>query len=236
MDAKKIVSWLLLLFGEAIIITAFILFRRNTPDDVLILNIIISTLVYGLFFVDILVPWVDFNDKSQRRIGSLGLRWFITCFYAVLAITAMICMNVVYDYIFTTQLIVHLVLLFFLLLGLLGVANSSSNVKQVYEQESENRKGVIEMKNAMRKLKERMSDSDAMPRAFTERINTLDENLRYLSPSNNQEARESERLFIRMIDDIAYAVSDYSTNEEQLENSLKNLEKIYQNRKNSYSN
>ena len=232
MSTKKIISWLLLLFGEAIIITAFILFRGTAPDNIFVLNIAVSSVIYGLFFVDILVPWVDFNDKSQRRVGSLGLRWFVTWFYAILAIAAMIVGNAVYELAFTMQLIIHLILFFFLSLGMLGVTYSSGNVKQVYEQETKNRAGVIEMKNAMQKLIDNMND---LPEEFIKKIKMLEENLRYISPSNNPEAYELEHTFVKTVNDMAYAISDFSMNQERIESNLKKLESIYQKRKNNYS-
>ena len=236
MNTKKIISWLLLLFGEAIIITAFILFRGTTPDNILILNMVVSSIIYGLFFVDILVPWVDFNDKSQRRIGSLGLRWFVNWFYAILTIAVMTVGNVVYELTFTTQLMIHLILLFFLTLGMLGVAFSSGKVKLVSEQETENRAGILEMKKAMQRLMDRLNEQHDIPEVITKRVNRIEENLRYLSPSNNQEASEAERSFVQIANDLTFAINDFSMNEERIESNLKKLESSYQKRKNNYSN
>jgi hypothetical protein len=106
MNTKKIISWLLLLFGEILIITAFILFRGDLADNILVLGIVVSSIIYGLFFVDILVPWIDFRDKSQRRVGSMGVRWFVTWLYAIVAIAVMIIANIIaLDWTFATQLI-----------------------------------------------------------------------------------------------------------------------------------
>ena len=232
---KKILSWLLLLFGEALIIAAFIIFRGETADNIFILNIIVSSVIYASFFVDILVPWIDFSDKSQRQIGSLGLRWFFVFFYAILAIATMICCNRVYNLPFATQLIIHGILFFLLLLGLLGAIHSGDKVKRVYEQDTENRSRLIEMKDAMRNLKNRMNHIDGLPGAFTRQIDALEEDLRFISPSNNQEAHELETAFVKIINDIGFAVSDFSMNQEKIESDLKKIERIYQNRKNIYS-
>jgi len=118
---------------------------------------------------------------------------------------------------------------------LLGVAYSSCRVKQVYEQETGNRIGVIEMKNAMQNLKNKMNDLDVLPQDFIRRINRLEENLRFVSPSNKSEAHELERIFVQTANDMAYALSDFSTNKERIEIKLTNLESFHQQRKNSYS-
>jgi len=233
MSTKKIISWLLLLFGEAIIITSFILFRGTIPDNILVLNIVVSSIIYGLFFVDILVPWVDLKDKSQKRVGSLGLRWFVTWVYAIVAIAVMTGGNVVYEFTFTTQLIIQFILLFCLLLGLLGTAFASDKVEQVYEQQTINRSGMIEMSNAMRRLNEKVDEIRNFPPHFTRRIKMMEENLRFLAPSDKQEAHELEHSFVETVENMAFVISDLTINKEQIELNLKKLERLYQNRKNS---
>lgn len=86
MNAKKIFSLLLALFGEALIVFCFLHFGKNVQTEILILNIIVSTIIYCLVFVDFIFPWVNLKDKSQKQIGSIGLRWFFTFFYLILAI------------------------------------------------------------------------------------------------------------------------------------------------------
>ncbi|MDR1340988.1 MAG: hypothetical protein LBK58_13190 [Prevotellaceae bacterium] len=234
MDAKKILSWIALFIGEAIIIAAFILFRGSLTDSILVLDIIVSSIIYSLFFVDILVPWFDLGDKSQKKVGSLGLRWFFTLFYAFAAIaTMLVCHS--YDCSLETQILCHCVLIFFLILGFVASLHSSGKVRQVYQQETSNRKGILEMKKAVTNLKDRMSGLSGLPENVIDRISVLEESLRFISPSENAEAHSLEQQFVRVIDDISFAVSNYSMNEEAIASNLKKLERIYQNRKNIYS-
>ena len=236
MITKKILSWLLLLFGEAIIITAFILFRGSTPDNILVLNIVVSSFIYGLLFLNHQIPWIDLKDKSQKQIGALGISWFSTWTYAILAIATMLVLNLAYERSFTIQLIIHAVLLFFLLLGILFSRHSSDKVKSVYEQETANRNGINEMKIAMRQLKDKMSVLNDLPENFTKQIDEFEENMRFISPSNNNEAYDLESSFVETLNEIKFAISDFSMNEERIESNLKKLERIYQNRKTVYSN
>jgi hypothetical protein len=236
MDTKKILSWIAMLGGEAIIIAALVLFRGNLADNILVLNIIVSSLIYGLLFIDILVPWIDFGDKSQKKVGSIGLRWFFTWFYAILAIAVMFACNVAYDCPFKSQIIIHCVLIFLLLLGFIAVIHSSDKVRDVYQQETFNRNGIIELKKAVTNLKDKMSDLSGLPENFIGRIHSLEDSLRFISPSNSPEAHHLEQQFITIINDIAFAVSNFSMNEERIENNLKKCERIYQNRKQIYSN
>lgn len=236
MDTKKILSWIALIGGEAIIIAAFTLFGSKLANDIFVLNILISSLIYGLFFVDVLVPWVDLSDKSQKKIGSLGLRWFFTWLYAIAAISVMVLGNVAFEWSFSLQIIIHSILLFLLILGFVASITSSDKVKEVYKQETLNRSGIIEMKNAMRNLKDKITDLSSLPDSFITRVNTLEESLRFISPSNSNEAYDLEHNFTNTIHEITIAVSNYSMNEEKIENNLNKAERIYQNRKSIYSN
>lgn len=236
MDTKKIVSFIVLLGGEAIIIAAFILFRDGLITDILVLNIVVSSVIYGLFFLDILVPWINLNDKQGKKVGSLGVRWLFTWLYAIAAIAVMLVGNLACEWSFALQIIIHCVLLFFLILGLVASLHSGDKVQEVYQQETFNRNGINEMKTAIRDLKDKMNDLPNLPEYFIRKINTLEDSLRFISPTENAEAHGLEQQFIRVINDIAFAISNYSMNEEAIGSNLKKAERIYQIRKSIYSN
>jgi len=235
MNTKNILSWLLLLFGEAIIIAAFVLFRGETPTNIFVLNIVVSSLVYGLFFCNFRVPWIDLQDKTQKQIGELGISWLATWLYAIFAVGIIVTGYFMPELTFTIQLIIHAVLLFFFFMWMLLARHSSDKVAEVYHQETQQRSRINEMKIAMRNLKDKISDSANLPESFTNRINSLEEGLRFISPSNKDEAYSLENQFSKIINDISYAISNFSMNEEAIESNLKKLERIYQNRKNIYS-
>lgn len=240
MNSKNIFLWLLLFLGQALIIAGFILFRgERIPDNIFVLNTVISSFVYWVLFLNYRIPWIDLKDKSQKQIGALGITWFVTLFYAALAIGTMlvnlISINVVsFNYSFNIQIILHGVWLFLFSLGMWYSRHSSDKVQAVHQEQTKNRSGINDMKAIMRELKNKMNSSAGLPEDFIRRINTLEENLRFISPSANQEAHDLETSFIATVGDIGFAISDYSMNAERIENNLKNLERIYQNRKNVY--
>ena len=230
----------LLLLGIVIIIAAFILsndyaqndtvtFKVTSLGNILILNMVVSLIIYALFFIDILVPLINSRDSAQRKVGALGLRWFVTWLYAFLAIATMIGCNTIFGIAFATQLIIHCSLFFFLLLGLYGAFSASNKVQEVYEKSKNEQNGLIEMRKAMGRLKEKHD----LPNDLTVRINKLDNELRYLSPSNNPEAYNLERSFIETLNEIA--LSDFSENEAGIANLLSKCERIYKNRLTIYS-
>ncbi|MCD8044195.1 MAG: hypothetical protein LUH10_14170 [Tannerellaceae bacterium] len=236
MSTKRIVSLLLLLFGEAIIIVAFILFGGDTANNIFGLNLGVSLFVFGLLSLNYGAPWIDLKDNTQKQIGALGINWFVISTYAFVTVLTMILSNVVWELSFKLQLILQCVWLFLLLLGMSASRYASDKVNTVYVQEAKNRRGIQEMRTAMRQLKDKIVDLDGLPQPFLHRINALEENLRFISPSNNSEAYELEQSFVETTDSIKFAISDYSMNEERVESDLKKLERIYQYRKNINSN
>ena len=106
MNAKKMFSLFIALFGEALIILGFLHFGKKLESEILKLNIVISSIIYSLVFVDFIFPWVNLKDKAQKHIGSIGLRWFFTYLYLAIAIGAMVIFNTVKPIHFINQIII----------------------------------------------------------------------------------------------------------------------------------
>ena len=78
MNKKTIFSLLIAIIGEILLIICFLQFGKKFPSDILTLNIVVSTIIYFLVFVDLLFPWINLKDKTQKQIGSIGLKWFFS--------------------------------------------------------------------------------------------------------------------------------------------------------------
>lgn len=229
------ISLIALLLGEAIIIAAFIMFRGETTDNILVLNILVTTIIYCLFFIDILIPWIEIQSKSQNKIGSLGIRWFFTWIYAVFAIAVIVVSNTVYHLNFETQLIIHGTLLLLLLVGFVAVSQTTDKIDEIYTEEHVNQIGIGEMKMAIYRLKERMIETTGLPANFINRINGFEEKTRFLSPCDQKEALILEQQITEIINALSFAITEYELNEEAIEKNLKKCESIYQKRKQIYS-
>jgi glucose dehydrogenase len=235
MNTKKIFSFLLLLAGEALIIASFLIFGKNMSSGILLLNIVVTTIIYALFFIDILFPMVNFGDKSHKAIGSLGLRWLITGLYAIIAFVAMIVFNYGTPTAISTQLIVHSILLFLLLLGLFGAMSSAQKVEAVYVEEKQTRNGIEEMKKATKKVQLKLEQIKEIPRNIIDNVNDLQEDLRYLSPCDNPDAYEMEVDFsnqMKAVNDILFITP---IDNEQIAKQIESCKRIYRERKQLYS-
>jgi|LauGreDrversion4_2_1035121.scaffolds.fasta_scaffold64206_2 hypothetical protein len=236
MSERKKISLILILFGEALLIYCFLSFGKNLQQDILLLNIIVSSLVYFTWAIDFITPLVKFSDKTQKQIGSIGIRWFVTFFYSVVAIVLMIFLNTPKPFIFIHQVLIHGILFFTFLVGLLQASIASDKVKEVSHTEEDNRNRIEQIKNATKDLQIKIESLNNIPIEITNKINALQENLRYLSPSNT---RESNILEIKFLEGIKILNNDLSVSPINIENliaNIKNVEGIYKLRKETSSN
>lgn len=235
MNGKKIFSLLLVLFGEALIIFCFLHFGKNVKSEILTLNIIVSTVIYCLVFVDVIFPWVNLKDKSQKQIGSIGVRWFFTFLYLILAIGFMLFFNTAEPIHFTDQIILHCILFFLLLLGLFMAFSSSEKVREVYIEEKQNRDRIDEMRKVTKELQLKLDAMNNIPPEIIISINELQENLRYLSPSNNSDAILLEEKFVEEVRVLSDCFSDDLLNMEIVIYNIKNCERTLDERKQFFS-
>lgn len=235
MKTKDILSWLAFVLGAAIIFGLFFIFMKDMSNDLFVLNLLVSLLVYALFFVDVLVPWVDWGDKSKRRIGAIGLRWVVTWIYAILAIVSMFVCNKLYNVEFPIQLIIHGILLLILVLGISGALHASDKVASVYDKETAVQVGLTEMRCAIRELKKIAYDSSSISQEVRSKIESIEEELRYLSPSDNPEAAVLEKQFSEVVRDLCLNVNSCSCDSDRIMSLLRKANYILKNRKSIYS-
>ena len=118
---------------------------------------------------------------------------------------------------------------------MIAVLSAADRVGEVPISENSIRSGVSEMKQVMNNLKIQISTLPDLPENLVHRINSLNENLRYISPANTIEAREIENLFCQEANNMLIVISNYKYNTTTIENHLKKMELLYQNRKSVYS-
>lgn len=227
---------MLLLAGEALIIICFLYFGRNLAHELLALNIIVSTVIYSLFFLDIIFPMVDFKDKSQKTIGSLGLRWFFTSLYTVAAIAAMIIFNTVKPVEINSQILIQVIFFFLLSLGLYIALSSSQKVHEVFVEQSQNRYHLDEMNIATKSVLRKIDQMTTIPADVKSRITTINDNLRFISPCDRKEAIELESDFLNEMNTIKDCLFDIPLNYEKIIENIQRCERTYKERKQIFTN
>ena len=236
MNAKRIFSLLLLLAGEALIITSFLFFGRNADQNILILNMIISSVIFLLWFVEKFVPLIDVTDQSHKDVGSLGLKWVFTSVYALLAIGVMVVFNVFQPIDVNSQILIHCILFFFLMVGIYFSFYSSQKVKEVYITETENRNLLKGMKQTTGAVLGKLEQLDNIPAGLITRLNDLYENLRFIAPNDNKESRDLDKQFLKEMEIIEHYLTETPPDFNKIVTTLRICEQAYKERKQIFSN
>ena len=237
MKTKSVASILAFVAGLALIVALFFVWKGDAANNIFYLNLAVSLIVYSLLFQDLIFPWISLRDKSGSRVGSLGSQWVLVSLYAVAAVGLMLLFALVLPVLFVTQLMVHLSLLFLLLVGFVVVSGIFHKVSSVHVEQTAVRQGVVNMKDAVEALKDRMLEFPDIPDSFTSRINDIEHALRFLAPSDNPKAAEYEDNFVRLTEDIADQLYLFSSDhKDMVDVNLRKLERELQKRKNLYSN
>ena len=236
MNAKKIFSVLLLLFGEALIIICYLHFGRNLASDILTLNIVVTSIIFLLWYIEKFVPMINLKDKSQKDVGTLGLKWLFAILYTIFAIGVMLVCNTMKPMGISTQIIFHAILLFLLLVGLYFMNYTSEKVLEVYKEETSNRSRIDEMKKTTKEVVLKLGQMKNISNDITSSINTLYENLRFISPSKNEQAIELEANFLNEMRKVHDSLFDTPLNNEKIIENIQNCEQIYKERKRVFSN
>ncbi len=233
---KKILSYLLFAIGLGIIITSFYYFApTDSKREVLILNMVITSFIYFLFFIDVLIPMVNFKDKSQAKIGSLGIRWLVTILYTLFAVGLMLFFTFGWEAKSGTQIILHSILAFLTLLGLFSAMVLSSKVENVFHEEQKSLSLLFEIKNIAEKLIDNTQFNSEITPEIKGKLIEFSENIRYISPSNNVEAFSLEKSIKEELNKLENALQLNSGNSDIILASINKCNILYKNRKSIYS-
>jgi hypothetical protein len=235
MNNKRATAFLLFLFGEALIITAFVYFGRSLPAAIIALNIAVTSIIYSLYFAGLILPRIDFSDKSQKAVGSLGVRTFFVLFYTVCAIGLMWRFNLYLTTPFDTQLIFQAILFFILCLGMYFASVAAQKTKDVYETESVCRANPDAIRKAANDALLKLKALQDAPQDVVLRLSEFQENLRFISPANDDEAANLETDLLSEINNLGNYIRQNPFDHDKIIATLKTCELIYQQRKQIYA-
>lgn len=176
-------------------------------------------------------PWINNDVNGESSIGSMGLRWVFTTIYILLAIVSMVFLNVFVSTHFTTQLLIHGILLFLLAIGLFMGSSVGNTIEQVQREERIYRSTIEDMMKSTQSVLVHIQKNRRDIPQFHNHLERLITELRYLSPSNNPEARELEDQFLLEMDNIRRMTELEQIQEVQLLQLLSNAEITVQQRK-----
>lgn len=235
---SKRVIWATLLFivAEALVISGFIIFwPQNANKDIMIIDIVVSCIILlTVFGIDLYRPLIDLNSDQPKQVGSLGIRWFVSGSYLVIAIVLMYIWGVNGKYPTNIYILLHAILLFLLICGIIAAVHAGKKVGEIAQIEARKLQGREYMRRAIRKIKDEIAINPDLPQNFVSEINDIEERLRYITPSSNSEATDLEQEFEEVADSIRFSLNNYKMNEDAIQKNLLRLNRLVVNRKNVY--
>jgi hypothetical protein len=230
--------YLLLVIGEILLILTFLHFGHELKQDILVLNITVSSVVYLMLFSSFLFPLINLKDKSQSDIGFIGVNWFFSAGYTFIAIAIMVYFNILNKEAgkFENQLLIHAILFFLLLIGGFLSRKTADKVSEVYQEQKIERNKLEELKKSTKNLVLRVELMHDLSPEFKYNLNRLLEDIRFLSPSNNLDVNQLDEKYIETIRRIEDMLYNKENNKENMDIALKQCAQFLKERKQSYSN
>lgn len=236
MKAKNILLHTVFWGGLALLVAFFFIWRgESTPDNIFYLNLAVSVITYLVVAGNLLLRESRTKESEGHVIGAWGVKWVILTAYPIASIGAMLLMAL-FGLGFTFQLFVHIILLLMLAGGFAGVFAASDKIRSVQEKQDADRNGVLEMKRAVSDLQDALLECQEATPQVKSKIKELDQALRYVSPSDSQQAKEYEEKFVQTAFEIQVALKSFEMNADRIEVLLQKLDRLYNQRKNTYSN
>ena len=227
-------GYIVLIAGLALIFTGFFLFvPQEKRNDVFWLDL---ATVYLVFMVSSLTELGLFgiNIDFEKQVSGLGIRLVYIRFYSFFAIV-IIAIGYFVDVHFRYQLFFQLLAAFVLLIGYFFSHLSSGKAVSVQAEQDMERKGKDEILRALNQFEILFTGDSTKWTGEKQKINFLKEDVRYLSPSNNQSAADIDSEIASTIQQ-AYAIAR-NKNEGGIEvfSLLNKCEELLKLRKNTYS-
>ena len=231
MNLKKILSYAAFFFGLAILVACMFIWGGE-KNNVFYLNLSVFVVAYCMFFGPLLMGHSQSAD-DENKIGSWGLKWLVLTLYPIAAVAAVFLMV---SLAFAIQLMVHLGLLLLLLLSFVAITAITSKVRSINSEQKAARAGVQLMKRAMAAIQDKLVECPDVPANYKHKLDEIEQALRFISPSDSPEAAEFEDRFVETATEIKIGLPAFHMNKERMETAVIRLDRLINQRKNTYSN
>lgn len=228
------IGYIATLLGLILVVAGWLIWGDRTNTDIFALNIAVSVVAYCVMFVDVLIPWADLRDKTQRRIGNTGVRWFVQYGYSITAILLLVLCNLL-GLTFIVSLFLQCVVLTLLIFGIATAKTTAAKISEVSQENSDNINYLTLVREGVSSLLEAAHDAQA-PQLLIARIERQAEELRYVSPSNSAESRKVENELMELLAATETLMRNYEVNNERIEANIAKAERLIKKRKSAFSN
>lgn len=228
---KKIFAILIFLLGVALIVASMLLIPLNLVQEVLIMDIVVLSIIWSLLSYDILVPLA--TDKAQYEapeVGHWGVVWAGQLWYIIPALLIGI-LGAIFTWDFIYQLLAQCACLIGLLFVFLFSYFTRHAIRKTAAYEKTLLDGRAQMCKALREVQDMLVVYPDGANQIRQSVNDIESQLRYITPSEKQEARDYETTFINLAKEVVIALPHLSTDEHAIEQTLARMQHILSRRK-----
>lgn len=230
-NARIVYKVLALLLGYGLIIAAFLILGGGIiSNDVLTLDIIVSCLIYTVYAVASFFPLINTKDSSHKEVGMLGINMFFLTVCTVLSIGLMIC-GIIWQIPFTYQLLGQLAIVLIALVGRGASLQSGEKVKEIHHLEQAKKQGRDSLKTQMMMFMEEVYSSKRLDPQCVARLEKLQQETRFVTPSLAPEAQALESQFVQSVQDLRVLMYQQPLDMMQINDKIASLERTLLNRK-----
>ena len=233
-QTTKTFATIVLIAGIAVIFAGFfLLVPEEKRNENFWLDLIVACFVFTISCV--IELGLIANSAFDKQVGGLGIRLSYIRLYSLLAI-AIIVIGYFAKAIFNYQLFLQLAASFILLLGYFFSHLSSSYTSSVQAEQDIQRKGKDEIIKAISQFEVLISKDSNKFGAEKQKIDTIKESVRYLSPTNNSSTNELDAEIISTIQQAFSVAKNNDNGRTEVFSLLNKCEELLKLRKNTYSN
>lgn len=220
---KLFYKLLAILLGYGLIVASFIVFGSSLSDNVRILDIVVSCVIFTQAVEFLFVPLVNTKDEAQKEVGMMGIHIMFVNAYILLSIGFMLA-GMYWNLSFTSQLLMQLGALFVLILGRVFTLHSGDKVKNVYHQEKEKLDSKRQLQRAMDDVMDALMHNVLNDMALKDRLQELSDNVRFVSPSTDIEAQHLDKQFTSTAADLVVMLRNVDSNKDRITETVGQLE------------
>lgn len=233
---KRLWSFLCWVIGEGVLIAALLNFGKNVDQSILILNGIVSSIIFSVLIINVFFPMHGPGERSSKKADKLGTRWFFTLTYALLSVGAMLYFELINPVDFLTQAMIQSIFLSVLFMGLWAVFKPAKK-NAVKDEKIQNleRKQLLMINNVIDLARIKAERRPDIPASILDGIKELQEDARILSPGNEVVSLRMEGKIMMEVNHLNKRLKEEHIDVKNVQYTIKSCSKIFHEHRRIYS-
>ena len=228
--ALNIYKALALILGYGLIIACFIIFGALLETETLVLDIIVSCLIFTQFTALLFFPLIDRRDPSHKEVGMMGIH-FTANTLCIIASIALMVAGIILEIPFVYQLLGQLLILFFAVIGRITTISAGNKVANVHARENAVKLGKESLRMETDNFMDYVATVKGLEPSVTGRLQVVQESIRYVTPSVSPEALMLDNQFIDVLSELKILMRDTAMNGERIAEEVTRMERTLERRK-----